>query len=290
MSKRYLLLVLPILALEAHDYHNDNKNMMIKSSFTYSDFKNSKQKNSAKVYSLLLNTKIKKHKIEIQNSYSAVDTIKPPLKKDLQINKTFLRYSYDFSKENSINLSYMHIVDNLAPTDGGNIFGIGYLYRKNSFRVSLNRYRSEYDDFTADQSDVNIQYHKEFGKIKTDINLIAKYISLNDYSNRIFNTKAPTTPDDEYLTMGVKLHAFYDGYHIGFGGFGGDRLFAVMGDGLIVQHHAMKFNKTYFATVGKKINNFNIILKYVYQEADELPQNNFGVEMDSLSLNINYKF
>jgi hypothetical protein len=263
---------------------------MVKSSLTYNNFKNSKQKNSAMVYSILVNSKINKHKIEIQNSYSDVDTIKPPLKEDLEINKTFLRYSYDFSKENSMNVSYIHIVDNLAPTDGGNIYGIGYIYRKNNFKVALNRYRSEYDDFTVDQSDINLQYHKKFGKIKTDIDIIGKYISLNDYSDKIFNKNASTTPDDTYFTTGIKLHASYSGYHIGVGGFFGNRLFAVMGNGSAVQHHAMRFNKTYFTSIGKKIDNYNLIFKYTYQEAEELPQDNFGVEMDSFSLNINYKF
>lgn len=291
MNKKYLLLLTTALStLQAHDYHNINENIMVKSSFTYNNFENSKQKNSAKVYSILVNSKIKNHRIEIQNSYSDVDTIQPPLKEDLEINKTFLRYSYDFSKENSINLSYMHIVDNIAPTDGGNIYGIGYIYYKNNFKLSLNRYRSEYDDFTVDQTDINLQYHTKIDKIKADINLIGKYISINDYSDKIFNKNAKTTPDDTYFTTGVKLHASYSGYHIGLGGFFGNRLFAVMGNGLNVQHHAMRFNKTYFTTIGKKIDKYNLIFKYTYQEAEELPQNNSGVEMDSFSLNINYKF
>jgi hypothetical protein len=289
-KKYFILLTTALSTLQAHDYHNINEDIMVKSSLTYNNFKNSKQKNSAMVYSILVNSKINKHKIEIQNSYSDVDTIKPPLKEDLEINKTFLRYSYDFSKENSMNVSYIHIVDNLAPTDGGNIYGIGYIYRKNNFKVALNRYRSEYDDFTVDQSDINLQYHKKFGKIKTDIDIIGKYISLNDYSDKIFNKNASTTPDDTYFTTGIKLHASYSGYHIGVGGFFGNRLFAVMGNGSAVQHHAMRFNKTYFTSIGKKIDNYNLIFKYTYQEAEELPQDNFGVEMDSFSLNINYKF
>ena len=291
MNKKYLFLLTTALSiLHAHDYHNINENIMLKSSFIYNNFENSKQKNSGKVYKILVNYKINNHKIEIQNSYSDVDTIKPPLKEDLEINKTFLRYSYDFSKENSINVSYIHIVDNIAPTDGGNIYGIGYIYRKNNFQVALNQYRSEYDDFSVDQSDINLQYHKKIGKIKTDINVIVKHISLNDYSDKIFNKKASTIPDDEYLTTGIKLHASYSGYHIGIGGFFGNRLFAVMGNGSKVQHHAMRFNKTYFTSIGKKFDKYNVILKYTYQEADELPQNNLGVEMDSFSLNVNYKF
>lgn len=278
--------------LFAHDYHNLMPNTMLKTSVGYSDFTGSKQKTDARIYTVSVHSKIDSHKIELQHLYSHVHTVQPPLTKDLEVSKTFGRYSYELSKQHSLNVSFMDISDNLVPTDNGKIYGLGYIYKVPHYaRVLLNQYRSEYDDFSVDQSDVNMQFHREVGEWEFDVNVMAKYISLNGYSNTIFNPKFKgTEPEDTYFTSGVKFHTAYKSYHAGVGAFFGDRLFTVMNNGFSAQHHAMRFTQGYFVTVGKKFKGFNVIGKYSHQKADELPLNNFDVGVESYRLGLSYKF
>jgi len=293
IKKICLLLPLFLLSqLSAHDYHNLVSNTMLKTSIGYSEFTDSKQKTDARVYTLSVHSKIDKHKIELYQLYSKAHTIQPPISEDLEVSKTFARYSYDFSKQHNINVSFMDITDNLVPTDGGKIYGLGYIYKQPQyFRVLLNQYHSDYKDFSVNQSDVNIQFHKELDAWEFDVNVMLKSISLNNYSNSIFNPKFKgSEPDDNYLTTGIKLHTAYQSYHAGVGAWFGDRIFAVMNNGFATQHHAMRFTEGYFVTVGKKFKGINVIAKYTYQKADELPSNTFDVGVESFSLQVAYKF
>lgn len=294
MIKKIFLLIPFFLfsQLLAHDYHNLMSNTMVKTSIGYSEFSDSKQKNDAWVYTLSVHSKIDAQKIEIQQLYSKVHTIQPPMTKDLEVSKTFVRYSYDLSKQHSLNVSFMDISDNLVPTDNGKIYGLGYIYKQPKyFRLLLNQYRSEYEDFSVNQSDVNMQFHKEVGEWEFDVNVMAKYISLNAYSNTIFNPKFKgVEAEDTYFTSGLKFHTAYKSYHAGVGTFFGDRLFAVMNNGFSAQHHAMRFTQGYFVTVGKKFKGINIIAKYSNQKADELPLNNLDVGVESYRLEVAYRF
>ncbi len=293
MKNLYILpLLLTTINSYAHDYHNLIHNSMVKSTFSYSSFSNSKQKRDSKSYSLSLHSKIAKHKIEMMYRYSHANTLQPPLKSDLFVDKVFGRYSYDIGDNDSINMSMMYINDNLVPTDQGEIYGLGYTHKSHAqYRLILNQYWSIYDDFSVNQSDINLQLHHNIGETIIDLNLMAKYITLDGYSNKIFNPKSSLAePDDEYLSFGVKLHTAYESYHAGVGAFWGDRVFAVMNNGFNTQHHAMRFTQGYFLTIGKKIGAINLIAKYSHQKADELPMDNMDIEVDSYSLLLNYKF
>lgn len=57
-----------------------------------------------------------------------------------------------------------------------------------------------------------------------------------------------------------------------------------------VQPHAMEFNKTYMIGVGKQFNDLDLSLKYVYQEATEIPIHNENVKAENFILQIGYRF
>ena len=67
-------------------------------------------------------------------------------------------------------------------------------------------------------------------------------------------------------------------------------VFAVMHDGFKVQHHAMEFNETYMVGFGKHFGDVDLNLKYVYQNASEIPINNDNVKVQNVGLVLRYHF
>ena len=63
-----------------------------------------------------------------------------------------------------------------------------------------------------------------------------------------------------------------------------------MQDGFKIQHHAMEFNKTYMLGIGKNIDDFMVSLRYIYQEATELPMQNKNVNVKNIVTTFTYKF
>ena len=96
--------------------------------------------------------------------------------------------------------------------------------------------------------------------------------------------------NNDYLTAGLKVHSHYKDYHFGMGAYFGKRVFSIMKDGFAIQHHAMEFDKTYMVGIGKDISDFVVSLKYVYQEATELPMQNNDVEVNNLIVSLKYNF
>jgi hypothetical protein len=129
-------------------------------------------------------------------------------------------------------------------------------------------------------------FKRQFGEFRTSATVVGKYIHLQDKESNTFSQNAKT----DYFTQGIKLHARYQGYHLGAGAFFGKRIFAVMNDGFKVQHHAMEFNKTYMCGIGKHFEWGSLHLKYVYQEAEEIPLHNKGVEVQNIIVQAEYRF
>jgi len=289
--KKSILTLSLFSLLYGHDYHNTYPNIMLKSSLTYKEFTNSKQKEDGIDTNLIIDAKMDAHRLELAYTTSNVNTLQPPLPNDLEVRKSFVRYSYMLNQEHTLGLSYMYISDNIAPTDEGSIYALHYLYSGwDNLRLSLAHYYSNYNDFSVNQSDIELQYHTKIDYGTLDFTLMAKYIALDDYTNAIFNPNNTSGAQDDYTTVGFKVHGGYRGFHGGFGAWFGKRMFAVMNDGYAVQHHAMEFDQSYFMGVGKKFNDLNVMLKYSHQEATELPQNNPNVEANSYTLMLTYKF
>ena len=61
-----------------------------------------------------------------------------------------------------------------------------------------------------------------------------------------------------------------------------------MTEGFGLQHHAMEFDRTYMAGIGKRFDDVELKVRYSYQRAKELPLNNSGVTIDAVSLKVKY--
>jgi len=92
-------------------------------------FSNSIQKNDGVVYGIGADIHHNDSEYKITYEKGFTNTKQPPLPKDLEIDKIFLRYSYDFNKEIGININYIDVLhDNLAITDEGKSYGLGLNY------------------------------------------------------------------------------------------------------------------------------------------------------------------
>ena len=96
--------------------------------------------------------------------------------------------------------------------------------------------------------------------------------------------------EKEYFTIGAKVHAEYKDWHVAAAGYVGDRMFAVMNEGLRVQHHAMSFQKSTMFLVGKEFDDVSVNLRYIKQYATEVPVDNKGVEVSNIALSVAYRF
>ena len=247
------------------------------------DFDNSKKKDEGKRYGVALGYKTDDALYQIAYEKTNTDTFKPPLAHDLHVNKYYLKYTHMLDDKQAFNVSYATIDDNLMKeTDGGHIYGLGYKYGA----IGLTQYLSDYVHFNVYQTDLKYTFKKDFNEFKTSTKLIGKYIHLQDRESNPFSANAK----ENYFTPGVKFHAHYHDYHMGAGAFFGKRVFAVMNDGFKVQHHAMEFNKTYMLGFGKHFGAADLTLKYVYQEATEIPINNENVKVQNIILQFGYRF
>ncbi len=251
-------------------------------------FTNSKQKDDGITYGVGVDVHYKHSAYKITYEHTDTNTKQPPLPYDLKIDKLFLKYGYEFNDTFGVNLNYISILnDNLAITDGGKIYGLGFSYNHlEHLSSNFTQYLSEYDDFNIYQSDLRIDYDTHLGKVHMKISSITKYIIVDEENPNGFTKNA----EDDYLTTGIKLHAHYKTYHFGAGAYFGKRVFAIMDDGFKVQHHAMEINKTYALGVGKVFLPFIVRFQYVFQEATELSIQNPGVKVDMFRLVGNYKF
>lgn len=251
------------------------------------DYTNSKIKVGGKTNTIGVYYKNKYSTFNLNYTKIKVNRIHLPTKnKQSNVDKFNLNYKYKFDDKLSLKTNYIKIIDNLAPTDQGKIYGIGVKYNFiKGFGSSFDIYKSDYKAFNVNQYDLSI--HKEFkaGDVKSKIRVIVKKINIDGdkYLNYTFK-------DKDYLTIGIKLNSSYNGYVSGIGLFFGKRAFAVLKDGTKVQHHAMEQDRTYIASFGKKFKKFDIFLKYSYQNGTELPENQNNVDTKVASLILKYKF
>lgn len=255
----------------------------VKLSYENLNFDNSKKKDKGKRYGVILSHKAAASLYQIAYSRTDTDTFQPPLPEDLHVNEYYLKYTHMLDDNQALHVSYATIDDNLMKeTDGGHIYGLGYKYGA----FALRQYLSDYKHFNVYQTDLKYTFKKDFDDVKTSTELIGKYIHLQDRESNAFSANAK----ENYFTPGVKFHAHYHDYHMGAGAFFGKRVFAVMYDGFKVQHHAMEFNETYMVGFGKHFGAADLTLKYVYQEATEIPINNENVKVQNVGVVLRYRF
>jgi hypothetical protein len=254
--------------------------------YEFRDFKNSKQKIEGSNKVLLLEHSLKAHKLKM--TYERTDTkTKPQIPSDLKVKKIAARYTYSFSRQWDLSSGYICINDNLTDTDGGKIYSLRTQYApREAFRFALSGYFGDYKIMKTSQIDAKLIYRYAFGSIKNQSTVIAKQINIHECQAGSICSNAQKS----YFTPGFKQRLMYGGNYAMIGAFFGKRVFAVMEDGFKVQHHAMEFNKTMMAAIGKKFKGWNLMLAYVYQEAEELPIHNEGVQVRNTIISLGYRF
>jgi len=278
MKKIYTILIVSLLSTLSYA-----QSTILKLTYENFNFENSKKKDNGERFRAAVNHKTDENLYQFVYENTHTDTFKPPLKKDLHVNKYFVKYTRKLDDKQSLSLSYITIDDNIMQeVDGGNIYGLGYKYGA----FGLTQYLSDYDHFNVYQTDMKYTFKKAFGEIKTFTTVLGKYIHLEDKNSNPFSANAK----NDYFTPGLKIHAHYDEYHMGAGAFFGKRAFAVMHNGFKVQDHAMEFNETYMLGVGKHFGDLDVSLNYVYQVATEIPINNENVKVKNVIFQLGYRF
>jgi len=278
MKLTYALGILSLLSTLG--YANGSK---VQLTYGHLNFDHSKKKEHGNRYGLKFSYRTEGNLYQAAYEKTDTATFQPPLKQNLHVNKYYLKYTHQLDLKQHFSLSYATIDDNLMhQTDGGDIYGIGYHYAG----FGITQYLSDYKHFNSYQTDIHYTYPYTFGALKTKTTLIGKYIYLQDRESNPFSKNAKA----HYFTPGIKLHLHYHGYHAGAGAFFGKRIFAVMDNGFKVQHHAMEFNRTYMAGIGKHIGAFDTMVKYIYQKATEVPIENRGVTVQNIKIELGYHF
>jgi hypothetical protein len=252
------------------------------------EFKNSKQKTDGKTFGLGADIHVDESEYRFVFTNTYTNTRQPPLNKDLEVQKLYLRYGYIFDESFKVNLNYINVLkDNIVSTAHGEVYGGGVSYAYNKmFSLNLTQFFSDYKEFDAHQSDLSFDIKMKLKDVKVKLTSVTSYISLDDNVDNSLTKNA----DKYYVTSALKLHSHYKTYHLGAAYFFGKRLFAVMNDGFSLQHHAMEFDKTYVLGFGKTFSDLIVRAQYVYQRAEELPIKNSGVEINNIKLILNYKY
>jgi hypothetical protein len=280
----YMILALLTINLYAEiDVHHEHLGTTeLKVHYDYLDFENSKQKDDGRRYGVEIDHQSEAHHAQIYLEHTDTNT-QAHVHKDLKVDQLALKYQYELDNKNKLIFSYVHIKDNLMEeVDDGDIYGFGYKYKV----LTLTQYLSKYKNFSVYQTDAKWGMKKEFSNVSVRGAIIGKYIYLQDRLSNDLSKKA----DEEYTTVGLKIHADYEGWHAGAGLYMGDRIFAVMNDGLKVQHHAMEFSKSYMFSISKEFGNTLIALRYIKQFAKEVPIDNDNVKVSNISVKVEYRF
>ena len=275
------LLTLLLLTLTLHASTNENFTYLQYDNYT---FNNSKQKSDGARVTIHSKFSIDSKTLEVAYEKTNTKTYKPPLKSDLDVDKIYLKYQQKVFKTHKFHLGFITLKDNIVPTDGGKVFSFGYLFpvHKDIF-FDTNYYYGSYNIMNTQELDISIHYKKAFGNLHTHIITQSKNIYIYDCNDQFCKNT-----DNAYNSAMLKIKLDYNEYLLHGAAFFGKRVFAVMMDGFLLQHHAMEFSKTYMLGVGKRFDNFELKMKYAYQEAKELPINNDNVEINALSLRMKY--
>jgi hypothetical protein len=254
------------------------------------DYTNSKTKTDGTTTNIKVSHKYENGKVIANFSKDRVDREHPMTKKPietLEVEKYNINYNHKISQKLTLKTNYIKIIDNLAPTDQGKVFGIGASYKiKKGLGSNFKVYRSDYKTFNVNQYDIAVSkaYKLENRKLKLGVKLSSINIDGNKYGSYTFK-------DTSYQTTTISLKCNNtNGMRAKVGMILGDRMFSVLGDGQKVQHHAAEFSKTYMLGLGKKFGAFDLGLNYSVSKFDELPEEQKNVDMKVTSFVLNYKF
>lgn len=271
-----------LIYAEKEHHHEHVGESHVSLNYEVLDFENSKKKTDGKRYGVELDHQDSQHHYRFY--YEKSDTKTTALLADnLKVHKYALKYAYALEQKSNLSFSYINIDDNIMKeTDGGHVYGLGFKYKA----LNITQYLSDYENFDVYETDLKVGMKHKLNDFSVRSGLIAKYIKLDDKERTRFTKKAET----EYFTVGLKLHVDYEDYHLSAGTYVGERLFAVMNEGLKVQHHAMEFKESYMFDVGKKFDNVTLHLRYARHKAKEVPIQNDNVKVENIAFEVGYGF
>lgn len=283
--KTFLLL---LIAFSLHAQLSENVHSSASIYAEHKDYSHSLQKKDGNVFGLGADIHYKNAEYKLSYERGGANTKQPPMKKDLEFQKLFLRYAYKFQGKFALNINYLSVLeDNIALTDGGKIYGAGVSYFINKTNnINTTQYYSDYKDFNTYQTDLQFIHKMTLKSIKLKLTAIGKYIHITESKKNNFTKNAQRN----YTTAGFKAHLHYKSYHFGAGAYFGKRAFAIMQEGFKLQHHAMEFDRTYAIAFGKTFSDLIVRVQYNYMRATELPRDNAGVLVNNYRLIANYKF
>jgi hypothetical protein len=253
----------------------------------YLDFDNSRQKKEGARYGAALSLLQQGHHFRFAYERTVTHTYQPPLPENLHVDKYMLAYSLPLGGQLRLKTAFMAVEDNLAPTDGGRIYGMGLNYgTPSALQSAIMFYRSRYDDFGTYQADLSVTKSFPVNAFRIGLSGVLKSIWIDDRGSTSYTANAKR----RYLTPGIRAHLGYRSWRAGVGAFFGKRLFGVMEGGMRVQHHAMEMDRTYMAGITKSFGATSLQLRYVYLRATELPLANPGVTVDNTMLRLQHRF
>ncbi len=146
------------------------------------DFENSKKKDKGIRKGLDLDILKDDFFYQLNYEKTDIDTFKPPLKKDLEVDKYYFKVTKKLNPLDSFSLSFASIDDSIMKeADSGKIYGLGYKHKN----ISFTQYFSDYKNFDVYQSDFKVAFKKSFDDVNSKFILITKYIKLKDKNDNV---------------------------------------------------------------------------------------------------------
>lgn len=253
----------------------------------YKNYENSKQKDDSLTGRISISQKKDKIDWLIGMEKTVADTLKPPLKEDLHIEKYFLNLGYDINNKMTLESSFLKISDNIAPTDNGSVYGLGinYIYNENT-NLNTRGYFSDFRDFNVVQFDADLIKKYNLNRLKLKFSISPHIIFIDDEIKNAFTKNAQNV----YFAPDIKVFVSNNQYFGGLGVSPFKKLFIVTENGTAISHHSMELKKNMMLSLGKNFDKFSIAGKYNYGEADELPINNKNVKINMFTLEYKQKF
>ncbi len=212
-------------------------------------------------------------------------TLRTPIE-TLDVQKYAFGVDYGVDNNWVVKTRYIWIDDNVAPTDEGEVYGLGVMRNVgNGYIVDGAIYRGLYDGFDCNQYEVALTKKLPLGGLKLKTGIRARYIDVDSGMYGVYALK-----QKHYNSLSFHVGGAYENYFFGLHATYGKRLFSVLNDGKSVEHHAMMMRDTYSLNIGKKIDRFDIILGYLYRDAKELPSNRDNVKTNAWSVALKYNY
>ncbi len=249
----------------------------------YKNYNGSAEKSSAREDRLIIDRSFDRWRLGAGYQRASIDRFAP---RDLRVEKYHVDVGFSLTPDIDWGLSYLVIDDNLAPTDGGQVYGTTFLYRGlvPNTAVKAGYHYSDYDDFSVSQIKAGIIRGIPLEGMRLSIAVGAGYQRLDDNGGSVYIANAR----DHYLAPYLKIGAQRGPWH-GTLGLAGRRAFEVAADGRRVSHHAMEFRRSVALQAGRRFGALDIRLGLSHHEAEELPQSN-RLQINTIGVSAEYRF